>query len=177
MSSPTEPPDTVEVSLTVNGQPYRRSVEPRLLLTDFLRHELGLTGTHVGCEHGVCGACTVLVDDEPVRACLMLAVQANDCAITTVEGLAPSSTELHPLQEAFWEAHGLQCGFCTPGILISMVALLRENPRPTDDEIRAGLAGNLCRCTGYQNIVKAVRLAADRLPLSAPERGLGGEVP
>jgi carbon-monoxide dehydrogenase small subunit len=185
----------VEVRLAVNGQPYRRSVEPRLLLTDFLRHELGLTGTHVGCEHGVCGACTILVDDEPVRACLMLAVQANGCSLTTVEGLAPSSTELHPLQEAFWEAHGLQCGFCTPGILISMAALLRENPRPTDEEIRAGLAGNLCRCTGYQNIVKAVRIAADRLgmaltpnpspcarergtrlPLSrGRERGLGGE--
>jgi aerobic-type carbon monoxide dehydrogenase small subunit (CoxS/CutS family) len=156
----------VEVSLTVNSQPYRRSVEPRLLLTDFLRHELGLTGTHVGCEHGVCGACTILVDDEPVRACLMLAVQANGCSLTTVEGLAPSSTELHPLQEAFWEAHGLQCGFCTPGILISMTALLRENPRPIDEEIRAGLAGNLCRCTGYQNIVKAIRIAADRLGMA-----------
>ena len=153
----------VEITLTVNGRPHRCSVEPRLLLTDFLRHELGLTGTHVGCEHGVCGACTVLLDDEPVRACLMLAVQANECAITTVEGLAPSSDQLHPLQEAFWEAHGLQCGFCTPGILISMVSLLRDNPRPTDEEIRAGLSGNLCRCTGYQNIVKAVRLAADRL--------------
>jgi aerobic carbon-monoxide dehydrogenase small subunit len=160
--------DKVEVNLSVNGQPYRRSVEPRLLLTDFLRHELGLTGTHVGCEHGVCGACTILVDDEPVRACLMLAIQANGCAITTVEGLAPSPTELHPLQEAFWEAHGLQCGFCTPGILISVVALLRENPRPNDTEIRAGLSGNLCRCTGYQNIVKAVRLAADRLAPSPP---------
>ena len=183
----------VAISLTVNGQPHRRSVEPRLLLTDFLRHHLGLTGTHVGCEHGVCGACTVLLDDEPVRACLMLAVQANECAITTVEGLAPSSDQLHPLQEAFWEAHGLQCGFCTPGILISMVALLRENPRPTDEEIRTGLAGNLCRCTGYQNIVKAVRLAADRLadapglplsrarermsakPIFAPRSGAGGE--
>jgi carbon-monoxide dehydrogenase small subunit len=155
--------DKVEIALTVNGQPHRRSVEPRLLLADFLRHELGLTGTHVGCEHGVCGACTVLVDDEPVRACLMLAVQANGCAITTVEGLARSSTELHPLQEAFWESHGLQCGFCTPGILMSMASLLCENPRPTDEEIRTGLSGNLCRCTGYQNIVKAVRLAADRL--------------
>jgi aerobic-type carbon monoxide dehydrogenase small subunit (CoxS/CutS family) len=155
--------DRVEVSVTVNGRPYRRSVEPRLLLTDFLRHELGLTGTHVGCEHGVCGACTVLVDDEPIRACLMFAVQADGVAITTVEGLAPSATELHPLQDAFWEAHGLQCGFCTPGILISMTALLRENPRPTDDEIRAGLSGNLCRCTGYQNIVKAVRIAAERM--------------
>jgi len=156
-------PDKLEVSLTVNGRPYRRTVEPRLLLSDFLRHELGLTGTHVGCEHGVCGACTVLVDDETARSCLMLAVQADGAAITTVEGLAPSSAQLHPLQEAFWEAHGLQCGFCTPGILISMQALLRANPSPTDQEIRAGLSGNLCRCTGYQNIVKAVRIAAARL--------------
>lgn len=153
----------VTVNLTVNGQPQQRTVEPRLLLTDFLRHELGLTGTHVGCEHGVCGACTVLLDDEPVRACLMFAIQAEGVNVTTVEGLAPSDTELHPLQQAFWEAHGLQCGFCTPGILISMVAMLRENPGPTDEEIRAGLSGNLCRCTGYQNIVKAVRIAAARL--------------
>jgi carbon-monoxide dehydrogenase small subunit len=174
--------DTVEVGVTVNGRAYERSVEPRLLLTDFLRHELGLTGTHVGCEHGVCGACTVLLDDEPVRACLMLAVQADGCQITTVEGLAPSPTSLHPLQEAFWEAHGLQCGFCTPGILISMVALLRASPTPTDEQIRAGLSGNLCRCTGYQNIVKAVRIAADRLAASpglplarAWESGQGGE--
>jgi carbon-monoxide dehydrogenase small subunit len=159
----SDAPRKVDVSLIVNGQPYRRSVEPRLLLTDFLRHELGLTGTHVGCEHGVCGACTIMVDDETARACLMLAVQADGCRLTTVEGLAPSSESLHPLQQAFWDAHGLQCGFCTPGILITMVALLRANPSPTDEEIRAGLSGNLCRCTGYQNIVKAVRLAADRL--------------
>ena len=136
---------------------------PRLLLSDFIRHELGLTGTHVGCEHGVCGACTILVDDEPARSCLMLAVQASGSSLTTVEGLAPSDDTLSPLQQAFWEAHGLQCGFCTPGILISVQALLRENPRPTDEEIRAGLSGNLCRCTGYQNIVKAVRIAAERL--------------
>ena len=159
----TDASERIEVTVTVNGRAYRRMVEPRLLLSDFLRHELGLTGTHVGCEHGVCGACTVLVDDETARSCLMLAVQADGAAITTVEGLAPSSDQLHPLQEAFWEAHGLQCGFCTPGILISMQALLRANPSPTDQEIRAGLSGNLCRCTGYQNIVKAVRIAAARL--------------
>jgi carbon-monoxide dehydrogenase small subunit len=158
----------IELSVTVNGRVYERSVEPRLLLTDFLRHELGLTGTHVGCEHGVCGACTILLDDEPVRACLMLTVQADGCRLTTVEGLAPSSESLHPLQEAFWEVHGLQCGFCTPGILISMVAFLRDNPCPTDEQIRAGLSGNLCRCTGYQNIVKAVRLAAERMAGEAP---------
>jgi carbon-monoxide dehydrogenase small subunit len=162
--------ERIDVTVTVNGRPYQRSVEPRLLLSDFLRHELGLTGTHVGCEHGVCGACTVLVDDETARSCLMLAVQADGSQITTVEGLAPSATELHPLQEAFWDAHGLQCGFCTPGILISMQALLRANPHPTDAEIRAGLSGNLCRCTGYQNIVKAVRIAAERMaPAPTPQ--------
>ena len=173
--------ERVQVSLTVNGRAYQRTVEPRLLFSDFLRHELGLTGTHVGCEHGVCGACTVLVDGETARSCLMLAVQADGSEITTVEGLAPSAGQLHPLQEAFWEAHGLQCGFCTPGILISMQALLRENARPTDAEIRAGLSGNLCRCTGYQNIVKAVRIAAERLrtphprhPLPQAGEGAGG---
>jgi carbon-monoxide dehydrogenase small subunit len=153
----------MEVRVTVNGRLYERSVEARMLLSDFLRHELGLTGTHVGCEHGVCGACTVLVDGQTARSCLMLAVQADGCAITTVEGLAPSADHLHPIQEAFWEAHGLQCGFCTPGILLTTVAMLQANPHPTDDEIRAGLSGNLCRCTGYQNIVKAVRIAAERL--------------
>jgi carbon-monoxide dehydrogenase small subunit len=158
-------PDTserVEVHVTVNGRIYQRAVEPRLLLSDFLRHTLGLTGTHVGCEHGVCGACTVLVDGETARSCLMLAVQADGAEVTTVEGLAPGPDRLHPLQAAFWEAHGLQCGFCTPGILMTVQALLRENPSPTDEEIRAGLSGNLCRCTGYQNIVKAVRIAAQR---------------
>jgi aerobic-type carbon monoxide dehydrogenase small subunit (CoxS/CutS family) len=153
----------VRVSVTVNGRVYQRTVESRLLLSDFIRHELGLTGTHVGCEHGVCGACTVLVDDEPARACLMIAVQADGCEIMTVEGLAPSADTLHPLQEAFWNAHGLQCGFCTPGILMTVTALLRDNPAPSDAEIRAGLSGNLCRCTGYQNIVKAVRIAAEQL--------------
>jgi aerobic-type carbon monoxide dehydrogenase small subunit (CoxS/CutS family) len=181
----TEALTAVEVCVTVNGRAHTRTVEPRLLLSDFLRHELGLTGTHVGCEHGVCGACTVLMDGDTARSCLMFAVQADGCAIMTVEGLAPSASELSPLQDAFWTAHGLQCGFCTPGILISMEALLRENPSPTDEEIRAGLSGNLCRCTGYQNIVKAVRLAVtvltpDRIPLTpnpspTSRRGVGGE--
>jgi carbon-monoxide dehydrogenase small subunit len=157
------PSEKRTISVVVNGQAYQRSVEPRLLLSDFLRHELRLTGTHVGCEHGVCGACTVLVDDELARSCLMLAVQADGLVVTTVEGLAQPDGQLHVLQEAFWDAHGLQCGFCTSGMLITSVALLRDHPRPDDDEIRAALSGNLCRCTGYQNIVKAVRLAADRL--------------
>jgi carbon-monoxide dehydrogenase small subunit len=156
-------PERRPVSVIVNGRAYEREVEPRLLLSDFLRHHLGLTGTHVGCEHGVCGACTVLVDDEPARACLMLAVQADGARVTTVEGLAPDADGLHPVQEAFWDAHGLQCGFCTSGMLISTVALLRQHPHPSDAEIREALSGNLCRCTGYQNIVKAVRLAAERI--------------
>src|ERR1041385_4679458 len=151
------------ITVTVNGVSYERTVEPRLLLSDFLRHTLGLTGTHVGCEHGVCGACTILLDGEPARSCLLFAVQADGVEITTVEGLAGADGTLHPVQQAFWEAHGLQCGFCTPGLLISTVALLQEQPNPTDEEIRAGLSGNLCRCTGYQNVVRAVRLAAERL--------------
>jgi carbon-monoxide dehydrogenase small subunit len=155
-------PDRWLITVTVNGQQHKSAVEPRLLLSDFLRHELGLTGTHVGCEHGVCGACTVLVDDQLARSCLMFAVQADGLAITTVEGLATSADELHPVQQAFWDAHGLQCGFCTSGMLITTVVLLRDNPSPSDNDIRAALSGNLCRCTGYQNIVKAVRLAADR---------------
>jgi len=156
-------PDRRPINLTVNGRSYQRAVEPRLLLSDFLRHELRLTGTHVGCEHGVCGACTVLVDDQLARSCLMLAIQADGASITTVEGLATDDAGLHPVQEAFWDAHGLQCGFCTSGMLITTVDLLRHNPHPTDGEIRAALSGNLCRCTGYQNIVKAVQLAATRL--------------
>lgn len=147
---------TVDVSLEVNGSPVRKSVEPRLLLADFLRDELGLTGTHLGCEHGVCGACTVQLDGEPVRSCLMFAVQANGHRVDTVEGLAPSPHEVHPLQRAFHEFHALQCGFCTPGILMTMEALLRTTPEPTPDEVRSALSGNLCRCTGYQNIVTAV---------------------
>jgi carbon-monoxide dehydrogenase small subunit len=155
--------DNQHLSLVVNGQPTERQVEPRLLLSDFLRHELGLTGTHVGCEHGVCGACTVQFDGRPVRSCLMLAVQADGHEVTTVEALASSREQLHPLQQAFWEAHGLQCGFCTPGFLMTLVPFLAEHPNPSDREIREAISGNLCRCTGYQNIVAAVRLAAERL--------------
>jgi carbon-monoxide dehydrogenase small subunit len=147
----------------VNGVSYERSVEARLLLSDFLRHELGLTGTHVGCEHGVCGACTVLLDGESVRSCLLFAVQADGHSITTVEGLARAKQDLHPLQQAFWEAHGLQCGYCTPGILMTLVPFLQQNPNPTEDEIRHALSGNLCRCTGYQHIVDAVKLAAAKM--------------
>jgi aerobic-type carbon monoxide dehydrogenase small subunit (CoxS/CutS family) len=151
------------VSLTINGKSFERRIEPRLLLSDFLRHEVGLTGTHVGCEHGVCGACTVLYDGSPVRSCLMLAVQADGHAITTVEGLAEDMSELHPLQQAFWESHGLQCGFCTPGFLMTVVAFLESNPDPSEDQIRTAISGNLCRCTGYQNIVKAVQAAAEHM--------------
>jgi carbon-monoxide dehydrogenase small subunit len=153
--------DRVDVTVTVNGQVYEHAVEPRLLLSDFLRHELGLTGTHVGCEHGVCGACTVLLDGEPVRSCLMFAAQADGHEITTVEGLGTPEA-LHPIQEAFMEAHGLQCGFCTPGLLMTLVPFLEENANPTEPEIREAIAGNLCRCTGYQKIVDAVKLAAER---------------
>ena len=151
------------ISVTVNGHLYERQVPVRMLLSDFLRHELHLTGTHVGCEHGVCGCCTVLLNGEAVRSCLMLAVQSDGMVLTTIEGMAGINSDLHPIQQAFMEKHGLQCGFCTPGIIISIHAMLHENPNPTEDEIRHGLSGNLCRCTGYQNIVEAVRLAADRL--------------
>lgn len=155
----------IAVTVTVNGQEYTRQVEPRMLLSDFLRHELDLTGTHVGCEHGVCGACTILLDGEPVRSCLLFAVQVQGQAITTVEGLAPGPDpeDLHPLQQGFWEAHGLQCGFCTPGFLMTLVPFLEENPDPTEAEIREALSGNLCRCTGYQKIVEAVQLAAEKM--------------
>jgi carbon-monoxide dehydrogenase small subunit len=153
-------PDRHEITLSVNGTSYQRSVESRLLLSDFLRHELGLAGTHVGCEHGVCGACTILLNGELVRSCLLFAVQANGAQIKTVEGLAPSATELHPLQDKFWELHGLQCGFCTPGILLTAEALLKEIPNPSEEEIREWISGNLCRCTGYQNIVTAIQEAA-----------------
>ena len=149
------------VKVTVNGRTYEREVEARLLLSDFLRHDLGLTGTHVGCEHGVCGACTILLDGDPVRSCLILAVQADGRELMTVEGLAPAPGELHPLQQAFWEAHGLQCGFCTPGFLMTLVPFLEENPSPTEHEIRQAISGNLCRGTGDQHIVDAVQLAAD----------------
>ena len=167
---------SISITVTVNEKEYTREVEPRLLLSDFLRHELGLTGTHVGCEHGVCGACTIMFDGESMRSCLIFAVQTDGHKITTVEGLAPPSVSphfskmggekeggLHPLQQSFWEAHGLQCGYCTPGILMTMIPFLKENPNPTEDEIRHALSGNLCRCTGYQHIVDAVKLAAEKM--------------
>jgi aerobic-type carbon monoxide dehydrogenase small subunit (CoxS/CutS family) len=155
--------EEASITLTVNGHHYERQVPVRLLLSDFLRHKLHLTGTHVGCEHGVCGCCTVLLNGEAVRSCLMLAVQADDMAITTIEGMAGSDNALHPIQQAFLEKHGLQCGFCTPGIIMSVHAILHENANPTEVEIRQSLSGNLCRCTGYQNIVEAVKLAAKRI--------------
>ncbi|MFW6084090.1 MAG: (2Fe-2S)-binding protein [Gemmatimonadota bacterium] len=164
--------DRRTIAVTVNGERVERDVEPRLLLSDFLRHELRLTGTHVGCEHGVCGACTVLLDGEAVRSCILLAVQVDGCELTTVEGLAENGgaavvrgepIALHPIQSAFREAHGLQCGFCTPGILATLVPFLAENPDPDEAEIREAVSGNLCRCTGYQNIVAAVKLAAEKL--------------
>ena len=151
------------VTTTVNGETYTRVVEPRLLLSDFIRHELLLKGTHVGCEHGVCGACTILVDGLPMRSCLMFAPQASGREILTIEGLAPDEARLHRLQEAFHDCHALQCGFCTPGILMTMKAFLDENPTPSETEIREALSGNLCRCTGYQHIVDAVKLAAQRM--------------
>ena len=150
------------ITVTVNGEIYERTVEPRLLLSDFIRHELGLTGTHVGCEHGVCGACTVLFDGAPVRSCLIFAVQADGHQIQTVESLG-TPDNLSLLQEAFWEAHGLQCGFCTPGILMTLIPFLEENPNPSEEEIRHAISGNLCRCTGYQKIIEAVQLAAEKM--------------
>jgi carbon-monoxide dehydrogenase small subunit len=152
-----------QVTFEVNGAEVTRAVSPRTLLVDFLRHELGLTGTHVGCEHGVCGACTVLFDGETVRSCIMFAVQADGHRIETVESLADDPEKLHPIQEAFWEHHGLQCGFCTPGMLLATKELLAENPSPDDRQIREALAGNICRCTGYVHIVESVRAAAESL--------------
>ena len=146
------------ITVSVNGATYERNVEPRLLLSDFIRHELGLTGTHVGCEHGVCGACTVLFDGEPARSCIMFAVQANGHDILTVEGLAPNG-RLGPLQTAFRDTHALQCGFCTPGFLMTLTAFLRDTPAPSEPDIRNALSANLCRCTGYQHIVEAVTRA------------------
>jgi aerobic-type carbon monoxide dehydrogenase small subunit (CoxS/CutS family) len=154
---------TRQIRVEINGRPYEAEVEPRLLLSDFIRHEAGLTGTHVGCEHGVCGACTVQLEGEPVRSCLMLAVQANGRSVRTVEDLAPDDQELHPLQQAFHECHGLQCGFCTPGFLMSLEPVLAGADELSDAEIRELISGNLCRCTGYQGIVDAVRLAAQRV--------------
>ncbi len=151
------------IAVVVNGHRYERKVPVRLLLSDFLRHELHLTGMHIGCEHGVCGCCTVLLDGEAVRSCLMLAVQTDGMAITTIEGVAGDRDQMHPIQQAFQQKHGLQCGFCTPGIIMSVYAMLQEHPDPTEEEIRHELSGNLCRCTGYQNIVESVKLAAELL--------------
>jgi carbon-monoxide dehydrogenase small subunit len=151
-----------QIEVKVNGTSYKREVEPRLLLGDFLREDLGLTGTHFGCEHGVCGACTVMFNGTSVRACLMFAIQANGAEIMTVEGIADGD-KMHPLQQSFWDNHGLQCGFCTSGMLITALDLIKNFPLANDDEIRLGLSGNLCRCTGYQNIVTSVREAAKQM--------------
>ncbi len=155
--------DTYPISVRINGKEYQHEVEPRLLLADYIRQLAGLSGTHIGCEHGVCGACTILLDGQPVRSCIMLAVQANGHELTTIEGLAADEKSLHPIQEAFWEAHGLQCGFCTPGILMTLLPYLEENPDPSEAEVREAISGNLCRCTGYQHIVDAALLAAKKM--------------
>ncbi|MEC9022577.1 MAG: (2Fe-2S)-binding protein [Pseudomonadota bacterium] len=155
--------ETRKISVTINGQKYEEEVEVRFHLADFIRQQLGLTGTHLGCEHGVCGACTILLNGESARSCLMLAVQADGQEILTIEGIAPSEDELHPLQEAFRDNHGLQCGFCTPGMLTTLLEFLEENPDPTEEEVRIAISGNLCRCTGYQGIVAAALDAAKRL--------------
>jgi carbon-monoxide dehydrogenase small subunit len=155
--------ETRQISVTINGKTYDEEVEVRFTLADFMRQQLGLTGTHLGCEHGVCGACTILFDGRSSRSCLMLAVQANGHDILTIEGIAPSEDELHPLQEAFRDNHGLQCGFCTPGMLTTLLEFLDDNPDPTEAEVRIAISGNLCRCTGYQGIVAAALDAAQRL--------------
>ncbi len=155
-------PSTMEVRVNINGVDYVRDVEPRLLLVHFIRDVVGLTGTHVGCDTSNCGSCTVLLDGKSVKSCTMLAVQADGARIETIEGLAKDG-KLHPIQQAFWDNHGLQCGFCTPGMIMQAVWLLKENPDPTDDEIKLGLSGNLCRCTGYQNIITSVRSAAKEM--------------
>jgi len=155
-----------EITVTVNGQEYHSEVEPRMLLVHYLREMLDLTGTHIGCDTSQCGACTVLLNGESVKACTVLAVQADGYEVTTIEGLAPEGS-LHPIQEGFWEKHGLQCGFCTPGMIMASYNLLKNNPRPTEEEIRTALKGNICRCTGYQNIVSAVQYAADQMRTAA----------
>src|ERR1700755_1475052 len=152
--------ETRKIALTVNGKRYEEEVEVRVTLADFIRHQLGLTGTHLGCEHGVCGACTILMDGLSARSCRSLALQADGHDILTVEGIAPSPDKLHPLQQAFHENHGLQCGFCTPGMIMAVRDLLQDNPNPSEQEVREGIEGNLCRCTGYQNIVRAAQAAA-----------------
>ncbi len=156
-------PDRREITVTINGESFTREVETRLTLADFIRHECDLTGTHLGCEHGVCGACTILLDGLSARSCLMLAVQADGHELLTVEGIAPNDDELHPLQQAFQDNHGLQCGFCTPGMLTTLLEFLGDNPSPTERDVREAIAGNLCRCTGYQGIVDAALDAAGRL--------------
>jgi len=159
--------DRHDIEVSVNGTTYRRDTDSRTLLSDFLRHELRLAGTHVGCEHGVCGACTILLDGVAVRSCLMLAVQANGHELSTIEGLASKANTLNPIQQAMHEHHGLQCGYCTPGILMTMTAFLKENPSPSEEEVREALSGNICRCTGYQNIVDAMMAAAEALRTAA----------
>lgn len=150
------------INLTVNGIKYEKEVEARKLLVDFIREDIGLTGTHIGCEHGQCGACTVVFDGKSLKSCLMFAVQADGAEILTVEGLAKDE-KLHPIQEAFWENHGLQCGYCTPGVLMSSYVLLKDNPQPSEEDIREGITGNICRCTGYVNIVKAIKEASKKI--------------
>lgn len=164
--------DTRTIRLTVNGEPRRATVPVRKLLSDFIRDDLALTGTHVGCEHGVCGACTVLLDGRPIRSCLMFAVQADRHELQTIEGLADDEQSLHPIQRAFWEHHGLQCGFCTPAMVLTAKALLERNPQPTESEIRTALAGNICRCTGYVFIVDAIKAAAEELRSDGAAEGV-----
>jgi aerobic-type carbon monoxide dehydrogenase small subunit (CoxS/CutS family) len=161
----------MEISFTINGEPRQARVEPRTLLSDFIRHDLGLTGTHVGCEHGVCGACTIVVDGQTVRSCLLFAAQMDGTRIETIEGLAGTREEMHPLQRAFWNHHGLQCGFCTPAMILAARELLATNPDPTDEEIREAIAGNICRCTGYVFIVEAIRSAAREMAGQEPTHG------
>ncbi|HEX6552744.1 MAG TPA: (2Fe-2S)-binding protein [Ktedonobacteraceae bacterium] len=163
-----------EITVTVNGQQHQSEVEPRMLLVHYLREALDLTGTHIGCDTSQCGACTVLLDGQSVKACTVLAVQADGSEVTTIEGLAPEGS-LHPIQEGFWEKHGLQCGFCTPGMIMASYNLLKNNPNPTEAEIRKGLEGNICRCTGYQNIVRAVQSAAEQMRTRATEPVGAGE--
>jgi carbon-monoxide dehydrogenase small subunit len=163
-----------EITVTVNGKQYHSQVEPRMLLVHYLRDELDLTGTHIGCDTSQCGACTVLLNGDSVKACTLLAVQADGSEVTTIEGLAPEGG-LHPIQEGFWEKHGLQCGFCTPGMIMASYQILKNNPNPTEAEIRKGLEGNICRCTGYQNIVRAVQYAAEQMRTAAAAPVGGGE--
>src|SRR6267154_1121523 len=164
-----------DISVTVNGEQHHSQVEPRMLLVHYLREVLDLTGTHIGCDTSQCGACTVLLNSESVKSCTILAVQADGASVMTIEGLAPSEAELHPIQASFWEKHGLQCGFCTPGMIMASYQLLKDNPNPTETEIRKGLEGNICRCTGYQNIVRAVQYAAEQMRTEAAAPVCGGE--